>query len=103
VGAITLDRLEELAREMKDWERKPIAETESVAVELVKLPARAGKRSTRPEKVALHVRLKSSFRGVFITSSRELEDMLAVLASDSAGAVAAALDKINRRVVEHPL
>ena len=101
--AITLDRLVELARVMRDWERRPIAETESVVAELVKLPARAGKRSTRPERIALLVRLKGSFRGVFLTSPRELEDMLAVMASDSVRAVAAALDRINRRVVEHQL
>jgi len=101
---ITLDRLEELAKTMKDWERKPIVKVGNAVVELVKLPRREGRRTVNPEKLALHVKLENSFKGIYIENIEELEDVLAALTHDTTKAVAEAITRINKgKAVEFTL
>jgi len=97
-------KLSELLASMKDWERRPIVKVGRVVVELIKLPRRESRRGVVPEKLALHVRLEDSFKGVFIEESGELEDVIAALQTKAVKDIARALDDINRRrVVEYSL
>ncbi len=97
-------KLEELLNSMKDWERRPIVEVGNAVVELVKLPKRQTKKGTEPERLALHLRLKDSFKGVFIESYNELDDIIRALTTKSVQDVAKALDELSRRrVIEYGL
>ena len=97
-------KLEELLSSMKDWERRPIVEVGSAVVELVKLPKRQTKKGTEPERLALHLRLKDSFKGVFIENFNELDDIIRALTTKSVQEVAKALDELSRkRVIEYGL
>lgn len=98
------EKLEQLLNTMKDWERKPVVEVGSAIVELVKLPPRRTKRGTEPERLALHLRLKDSFRGIFIESFDELDDVLRALNSRSVQEIAKILEEIGRKkVIEYEL
>jgi len=99
-----VSKLETLLRSMKDWERKPLVEVGSAIIELVKLPKRQTKRGTEPERLALHLRLKDSFKGVFIESYSELDDIVRALSTKTVQEVAKALDELSRKkVIEYGL
>jgi hypothetical protein len=99
-----ISRLEENLKSMKEWERKPVVEVGSKVIELIKLPARQRKRSVEPEKLALHVRLRDSFRGIFIERFEELDDLMRALATKTVQDIARALDELaksRKPVIEH--
>jgi len=99
-----VDKLENLLNSMKDWERRPIIEVGRAVIELVKLPKRQTKKGTEPERLALHLRLKDSFKGIFIESYDELDDILRVLNSKTVHNIAKALDELSKkRVIEYGL
>jgi len=99
-----VDKLENLLKSMKDWERRPIIEVGKAVVEIVKLPKRQTKKGTEPERLALHLRLKDSFKGIFVESYDELDDILRALNSETVHDIAKALDELsNRRVIEYGL
>lgn len=103
-GGELAGKLSELLTTMRDWERRPIVKVGRVVIELVKLPRRESRKGMVPEKLALHVRLEDSFKGVFIEESSELEDMLAALQAKTVRDLAKALDDINRRrLIEYTL
>lgn len=96
-------KLEELMNTMKDWERRPIVKVGRAIVELVKLPRRESSKKVEPERLAIHVRLEDSFRGIFIVESSDLQDIIEALRNKTVNDVARAIDSINRRrrVVEY--
>ncbi len=97
-------KLEDLLNTMKDWERRPLVEVGHAVVELVKLPKRQTKRGTEPERLALHLRLRDSFKGVFIESFAELDDILRALNTKRVQDIARALDELSKkRVIEYGL
>jgi len=99
-----ISRLEENLKSMKEWERKPVVEVGSIVIELIKLPARQRKRSVEPEKLALHVRLRDSFRGIFIERFEELDDLMRALATKTVQDIARALEELaksRKLVIEH--
>ncbi|HIP57143.1 MAG TPA: hypothetical protein EYH02_03625 [Ignisphaera aggregans] len=99
-----VDKLENLLKSMKDWERRPIIEVGKAVVEIVKLPKRQTKKGTEPERLALHLRLKDSFKGIFVESYDELDDILRALNSKTVHDIAKALDELSkRRVIEYGL
>jgi hypothetical protein len=101
-GAEVSGRLSELLQSMRDWERRPLVKVGRVVVELVKLPRRESRRGVVPERLALHIRLEDSFKGVFVEESSELEDLLAALQARVVREVARSLDDVNRRrVIEY--
>jgi hypothetical protein len=91
-----ISRLEENLKSMKEWERKPVVEVGSIVIELIKLPARQRKRSVEPEKLALHIRLRDSFRGIFIERFEELDDLMRALATKTVQDIARALDELAK-------
>ncbi len=98
------EKLRELLQEMKDWERKPLLKIGKVVVELVKLPRRELKKGTEPEKLALHIRLEDSFKGIFIEDYRELEDLIHAINREKIQQIAKTLDEINRRrIIEYEI
>ena len=99
-----VDKLENLLKSMKDWERRPIIEVGKAVVEIVKLPKRQTKKGTEPERLALHLRLKDSFKGIFVESYDELDDILRALSSKTVHDIAKALDELSKkRVIEYGL
>ncbi|HDI02242.1 MAG TPA: hypothetical protein ENF93_01200 [Ignisphaera sp.] len=99
-----LEKLENLLKTMRDWERRPLVEVGRAVVEIVKLPKRQTKKGTEPERLALHLRLKDSFKGVFIETYDELDDILRALNSKSVHEIAKTLDELSRkRVIEYGL
>ena len=98
-------RLEELMSNMKDWERKPLVQAGKAIIELVKLPKRETAKRFEPERLALHVRLSDSFKGVFIVEYEELRDIIEALKSKTVDEVAKAIDQINKRrkIIEYEL
>ena len=104
-GKDLVSKLEELMGSMKDWERRPVVQVGKAIVELVKLPKRETAKRFEPERLALHVRLSDSFKGVFIVEYDELRDIVEALSSKSVDEVAKAVDAINRRrkVIEYEL
>ncbi len=99
-----ISKLENLRKNMKDWERRPIVEVGKAVIELVKLPRRETKKGTEPERLALHLRLKDSFKGVFIEGYDELDDIIRALNSKSVHEIAKALEELNKkRVIEYTL
>ncbi|MEM1606503.1 MAG: hypothetical protein QXW41_09690 [Fervidicoccaceae archaeon] len=97
-------KLEENLKSMREWERKPIVEVGSIVIELVKLPARQRKRSVEPEKLALHIRLRDSFRGIFIERYEELDDLMRALATKTVQDIARALEELaksRKPIIEH--
>ncbi len=100
-----VEKLSRLLGEMKDWERRPIVKAGSVVVELVKLPRRELKKGVEPEKLALHIRLEDSFKGILVEDSRELEDLIEAVSHEKVREVAKAVEEVNRkrRVVEFGL
>ncbi len=100
-----VSKLEELMSTMKDWERKPIVQVGRAIIELVKLPKRETAKRFEPERLALHIRLSDSFKGVFIVEYDELRDIAEALSSKTVDEVAKAIDAINRKrkVIEYEL
>ncbi len=99
-----VEKLENLLKSMKDWERRPIVEVGKAVVELVKLPQRQTKKGTEPERLALHLRLKDSFKGVFIEGYSELDDILRALNTKVVHDIAKALDELSKRkIIEYGL
>ena len=99
-----VDKLENLLKSMRDWERRPIIEVGKAVVEIVKLPKRQTKKGTEPERLALHLRLKDSFKGIFVESYDELDDILRALSSKTVHDIAKALDELSKkRVIEYGL
>lgn len=98
-----VSKLEELMGGMKSWERRPIVQVGKAIIELVKLPKRETAKRSEPERLALHIRLSDSFRGIFITEYEELKDIIEALNSKSVDEVAKAIDTINRkrRIIEY--
>jgi hypothetical protein len=99
-----ISRIEENLKSMKEWERKPVVEVGSIVIELIKLPARQRKRSVEPEKLALHVRLRDSFRGIFIERFEELDDLMRALATKTVQDIVRALEELaksRKPVIEH--
>ncbi len=83
---------------------KTIVEIGSIVIELVKFPARQRKRYVEPEKLALHVRLKDSFRGIFIERFEELDDLMRALATKTVQDIARTLGELaksRKPVIEH--
>ena len=98
------EKLRNLLIEMKDWERKPVLKVGKIVIELVKLPRRELKKRTEPEKLALHIRLEDSFKGIFIEDYRELEDLVTAVSEEKITEIAKILDTINRkRIIEYEL
>jgi len=104
-GKELVSKLEKLMTEMKDWERRPLIQVGKAIVELVKLPRRETAKRFEPERLALHVRLSDSFKGVFIVEYEELRDVAEALKSGTVENVAKAIDALNRRkkVIEYEL
>jgi len=104
-GKELVSKLEKLMAEMKDWERRPLIQVGKAIVELVKLPKRETAKRFEPERLALHVRLSDSFKGVFIVEYEELRDVTEALKSGTVENVAKAIDALNRRkkVIEYEL
>ena len=98
-----VEKLQNLLNTMRDWDRRTVVEVGNVVVELVKLPKRTTKRGAEPERLALHLRLKDSFRGVFIENYAELEDIIRALNTKTVHEIAKALDELSKRVVEYSL
>ena len=99
-----VDKLENLLKSMKDWDRRPIIEVGKAVVEIVKLPKRQTKKGTEPERLALHLRLKDSFKGIFVESYDELDDILRALNSKTVHDIAKALDELSKkRIIEYGL
>ncbi|RLF07755.1 MAG: hypothetical protein DRJ60_01940 [Thermoprotei archaeon] len=100
-----LSKIEEIMESMKEWERKPLVQVGNAIVELVKLPKRESKKRTEPERLALHIRLADSFKGIFIAGYDDLKDIIEALSSKTVLDVAEAIETINRkkRVVEFKL
>lgn len=100
-----IEKLGNLLNTMKDWERKPVIEAGKAVIEVVKMPKRETKKGSEPERLALHLRLRDSFRGIFIESYSELDDILRALTSKSVQDIAKAIDELNKRrsVVEYKL
>ena len=99
-----IDKLENLLKSMRDWERRPIIEVGKAVIEIVKLPKRQTKKGTEPERLALHLRLKDSFKGIFVESYDELDDILRALNSKTVHDIAKALDELSKkRVIEYGL
>ena len=98
-----LNKLEELLNTMNDWERKPLVKVGRVIIELVKLPKRELKRGVEPEKLALHIRLEDSFKGLFIESVEEFDDLLKAIDAKIVSNVAKKLNIINKKVIEYGL
>jgi len=100
-----MKKLEELVNTMKDWERKPLVKVGKAIVELVKLPKRETSKRSEPERLALHIRLEDSFKGVFIVETSEFQDIVEALKTKIVTEVAKALDAINRkkRIIEYGL
>jgi len=97
-------KLEELLTSMKDWERRPLVEVGRAIVELIKLPRRQTKKGTEPERLAIHLRLKDSFKGVFIEGYSELDDIVRALSTQRVREIAKALDELSKkRVIEYGL
>ncbi len=98
-------KIEELMNSMKEWERKPLVQVGNAIVELVKLPKRESKKRLEPERLALHIRLADSFRGIFIAGYNDLKDIVEALSSKTVTEVAEAIEAVNRRkrVVEFKL
>jgi len=99
-----VSKLEENLKSMREWERKPIVEVGSIVVELVKLPARQSRKSVEPEKLAIHIRARDSFRGIFIERFEELEDLIRAISTKTVQDVARALDELaksRKPVIEH--
>ncbi len=70
-----VNKLREMLDSMRDWEKKPIVKSGKIVVELVKLPERKSKTSSKPEHLALMIRREDAFRGLIIVSPEELEDL----------------------------
>ncbi len=104
-GKDLTSKLEKLMAEMKDWERKPLVQVGKAIIELVKLPKRETAKRFEPEKLALHIRLSDSFKGIFIVEYEELKDVAEALGSRTVDDVAKAIDVINRKrkVIEYEL
>ncbi len=99
-----VEKLRKYLEEMKPWEKKPLVEVGRVIVELVKLPERRTKRGVEKEKLAIHLRLKDSFRGVFIEDYDELDDILRALEAENVRQVARALSRIKvKEVIEYEI
>ncbi len=99
-----VEKLENLLKSMKDWERRPIVEVGRAVIEIVKLPQRQTKKGTEPERLALHLRLKDSFKGIFVETYDELDDLIRALNSKTVHEIAKALDELSRkRVIEYGL
>ncbi len=100
-----LSKIEEIMESMKEWERKPLVQVGNAIVELVKLPKRESKKRMEPERLALHIRLADSFKGIFIAGYDDLKDIIEALSSKTVLGVAQAIETINRkkRVVEFKL
>ncbi|OYT49446.1 MAG: hypothetical protein B6U73_05400 [Desulfurococcales archaeon ex4484_204] len=100
-----LKKMDELLNTMKDWERKPLIQVGKAVVEIVKLPKRETARRVEPERLALHVRLEDSFKGIFIIEANELKDLLEALRGRNVMKVIEAIDLVNRkrRVIEYKL
>jgi len=97
-------KLEELLKNMRDWEKKPLVKVGKAVIELIKLPRRESGKVIEPEKLALHVRLEDAFKGVFITEFAELQDVIEALKTKTVVDIAKAMDVINRRrVIEYKL
>lgn len=98
-----LAKLEELLNSMGDWEKKPLVKVGRVIIELVKLPRRELKRGVEPEKLALHIRLEDSFKGLFIENAEEFDDLSKAISAKLVGEVARKLNLINKKVIEYGL
>jgi len=100
-----IDKLENLLNTMKEWERKPVIEVGNAVVEIVKLPRKETKKGVEPERLSIHLRLKDSFRGIFIESFEELDDIVKALSNKKVIEIAKAIDELNKKrsVVEYEL
>ena len=100
-----VSKLEELMSSMKDWERRPVVQVGRAIIELVKLPKRETAKRFEPERLALHIRLSDSFKGVFVVEYEELRDIAEALSSKTVDEVAKAIDAINKKkkVIEYEL
>jgi len=99
------EKLEELLKSMKDWERKPLIQVGRAVIEIVKLPRRETSKRVEPERLALHVRFEDSFKGIFIIESEEFKDLLDALSNEKVKEIVEAISEVNRRkkVIEFKL
>ena len=99
-GGIPSEIKEKVAKavaELKDWERKPILRVGSAVAEFVKLPGRKTRAGDfKPERVAIHIRLEDSFKGVVIEKEEELRDLARLASAERLSQIARALDEINK-------
>jgi len=100
-----IERLEKLLESMKDWERKPVIQVGKAVVEIVKLPRRETSKRVEPERLALHLRLEDSFKGIFIIDYEEFKDLQDALRNEKVKEVIEAISEVNRKkkVIEFKL
>jgi len=105
-GEMSLEeKIEKLLESMKEWERKPVVQVGKAIVEIVKLPKRETSKRIEPERLALHLRLTDSFRGIFISEESELRDIIEVLNNKVVHDIMNAIGAVNRKrkVIEYKL
>jgi hypothetical protein len=86
-------------------EEKPVVEVGKTVVEIVKLPKREMKKCSELEGLSIHLRLRDSFRGIFIDSFEELDDVIKVLLNKKIVDIVKAIDELDKKksIVEYEL
>jgi hypothetical protein len=93
-----VSKIEKLFNEMKDWEKKPLAKSGRIVVELVKLPEKRTKTSVKPASLAIMIRREDAFRGLLISSDEELDDLLTITSSERIKEIARAVREVNKKI-----
>jgi hypothetical protein len=89
------EKLRLLLQQMRDWERKKLIDTGVITVELVKLPKRESKKRIAPERLALHLKLSNSFKGIIIDDIETIDHIIKALTNSKVKAIAEALQRLN--------
>ncbi len=93
-----VSKIEKLFNEMKDWEKRPLAKSGRIIVELIKLPEKRTKTSVKPASLAIMIRREDAFRGLLVSSDEELDDLLTIISSERIREVAKAIRMVNKKI-----
>ena len=93
-----VEKIEAWMEKAGEWESIPVVEGRNVAVYIVKLPERERKYAKKNAKVALHIKKRDAFKGIFVTDAETLEELIQVLQNGKVKEVAKAVDEINSEV-----
>jgi len=96
VSEEVVEKLRSMMSSMKSWERRVLLRSGRIVVEIVKLPERKGKTSTRPEHLALMIRREDAFRGLIIVSPEELDDLRKAISAQKLDEVVAGIWRLYR-------